>query len=148
CEEQAVIEEDARHVLADDQKHAVHRAPEHEVPARAVPEAAENHRDHQIADAVAAIAAEWDVKIVAEPRREADVPAMPELARILRGVRMIEVERDLEAEEACECAGHVGVAGEVAVDLNRERDRRDPDDGARLEVRLREDDADQRSEVV
>ena len=64
---------------------AVQPAPDHEVPARAVPQPAEQHGDHQVAVAcalAAAVAAERDVQVVAQPGRQRDVPAPPELADV------------------------------------------------------------------
>ena len=65
-----------------DQEQALVDAPEHERPGRAVPEAAEDHRQHQVAvgpQRAAAAAAQRDVEVVAQPVREADVPAVPEV---------------------------------------------------------------------
>src|SRR6185503_8836871 len=52
------------------QQGAVVSTPDDEVPARTMPEAPEEHRDHQIAvgaEAAAAIAAEGQVQVVAQP---------------------------------------------------------------------------------
>ena len=58
------------------------QAPDDEVPARAVPEAAEEEHGDQVdvaARRADAVAAERDVEVVAEPGRQRDVPAPPEL---------------------------------------------------------------------
>ena len=88
-----------------------------------MPEAAEGHRQHQVAVSqkrAAAAAAQGDVEVVAQPGRKADVPAAPEVLRAGGEVREVEVERHLEAQAFRHAAGDVGVAGEVAVDLKRE----------------------------
>src|SRR6185312_7993795 len=62
---------------------AMHRPPHHELPPGAVPDAAEQHRDQQVAVGVepaVAVAAERLVEIVAQPGRQADMPALPELS--------------------------------------------------------------------
>ena len=106
-----------------DQQHALIDAPEHERPGRAVPEAADDHRQHQVAverSRAAAAAAQRDVEVVAEPGREADVPAGPEVLRAGGEVGQVEVQGQLEAQALGDPPGRVGVAREVAVDLERE----------------------------
>src|SRR5690606_16779364 len=66
----------------DRQPHAVERSPDDERPGGAVPQAAEQHGDEQVqvgAGRPTAVAAERDVEVVAQPRRQTDVPAAPEL---------------------------------------------------------------------
>src|SRR5579871_2154189 len=61
---------------------AMQRAPCHKRPGRAVPEATEQHRDHQIDVAphtAVPVAAERDVEIVAQELRQRHVPAPPEI---------------------------------------------------------------------
>ncbi len=96
-------------------------APDDERPAGAVPEAADQHRQHQVAvrDHLAlAVAAERDVEVVAQPARQRHVPAAPEVLQRDRGVGRVEVLRELEAEQEREPDRDVRVAGEVGVDLD------------------------------
>src|ERR1700746_270512 len=61
---------------------AVQPSPDHEGPARSMPETAEQHRREQIevsARRTVTVAAERNVEIVAQPRRQCDVPAPPEV---------------------------------------------------------------------
>src|SRR5438067_3505500 len=98
--------------------------PKYVIPRRSVPQPAKQHRDHQVtADEgeSAAIAAESLVKVVAEPGRKTDVPAPPEIARILREIWKVEVQHQIDAEQLRNTSRDVGVAGEVAVDLHREQ---------------------------
>ena len=114
----------------DDQERAVQQAPDHEVPARAVPQAAEEEHRDQVAVHPRrrhAVAAERDVEVVAEPGRQRDVPAPPELLHRVGDVRLAEVLREAEAEHPAEPDRHVRVAGEVEVDLQRVAD--DPEPG-------------------
>ena len=116
-----------RERVLGDEADAVERAPEHERPRRAVPEAAEHHRDHQVAvgeQPAAAAAAERDVEEVAQEARQRHVPAAPEVAEARRAVRAVEVLREHEAHQQREPDRHVRVAREVAVDLGRVARRR------------------------
>ena len=74
----------------DDERGAVDPAPDDERPAGAVPEPADEHRQHQVAvreERPAAVAAERDVEVVAQPARERHVPAPPEVGDRRRRVR-------------------------------------------------------------
>ena len=120
----------------DAQVEAVEPAPDHEPPRSAVPQAAEEHRDHQVAigrEAALPVPAERHVEVVAQPGRKRDVPRPPELRDVSREIRLVEVLEQLDAEQARGSAGDVAVAGEVAVDLEgepvhaeHERRRADP----------------------
>src|ERR1700743_86176 len=95
-------------------------APENVVPGSAVPQATQQHGHEQIdvgTDVSLAVAAQRDVKIVAQPRTQADVPAAPELARILGKVRQIEVQHQLDAQQLADAARDVRIPGKVAEDL-------------------------------
>ena len=99
-------------------------APEHERPRGAVPETTEDHRDHQVASRLSrgpAASTERDVQIVAQPRRQADVPMTPELLRRPHQVWKTEILDQLDSHQLRRAAGDVRVAGEVAVDLEGER---------------------------
>src|SRR3546814_8661855 len=91
----------AEHAL-DAKDQPVPRAPDEERPVRAMPETAEQHRQEQIAiglGGAAAIAAERDVEIVAQPTRQAHVPAPPELGDALADVRLVEVRSEEHTSE-------------------------------------------------
>ncbi len=115
--------------LVADQQEPVPRAPGRERPVGAVPEPAEHHGRHQVeapARGRAAVAAQRDIEVVAQPERERHVPAPPEVARRRGLVRAVEVLRQLDAEEPAEADGHVGVAAEVEVDLERVAEQAEP----------------------
>ena len=79
------------------EERAVEQAPDHEVPAGAVPQAAQEEHDDQVEVRRAgrdAVAAERHVEVVAEPARQRDVPAAPELLDVSRDVRPAEVLRE------------------------------------------------------
>ena len=113
-------------------------SPDDEGPVRAVPEAAEQHRQHQVdvgAELRAAVAAERNVEIVAQPRRQRDVPATPEIRKADRRVRHAEVVGQREAEAERDAHRSRRVAREVAEDLARECER--PEPGVREADRVR-----------
>src|SRR5436189_208321 len=71
--------------------------------ARAVPQAAEEHGDHQVAvrpQLSASVASQRDVEVIPQPARKRDVPARPELAEAAREVRAVEVDAEVESENA------------------------------------------------
>ena len=117
-------------------------APQDEVEARAMPEAAKEHGQEEVhagAPLALPISAERDVEVVAQPARQADVPALPKIARRVRVVRRVEVDRELQAQHPREAARHVGIAAEVEVDLEREADHGEPHIDASIPLHAIED---------
>src|SRR5579872_5605214 len=107
--------------LVDRQPAAVQRAPHHEFPRRAVPDATQQHRDHQIAvgfQPAVAIAAERFVEVVAQPGAERDVPALPELSEAQRAVGLVEIAWEAETAQRRQRDRDVGIGAEIAVDLH------------------------------
>src|SRR6267142_1185808 len=98
----------------------VDASPDDESPIGAVPQTAEKHGQHQIdvgALLAKAITTEADVKVVAKPSTEADVPAPPEVLQTLRKVRLAKVDHEMEAHELRAAAGDTAVAAEITVNL-------------------------------
>ena len=98
------------------------RAPDDERPARAMPEAAQHHGDQQIHVAsrtAVSVAPERHIEIVAQEARQCDVPAVPEVDDAFGPVRRREVDRQANTEQQASTDGHVGVTGEVEVELRR-----------------------------
>ena len=88
-----------------------------------MPQAGEQpyHGDvEKLAAPAAAVAAQRDVHIIAEPGAERHVPAPPEFRHAGGDVWVVEVFLELETYHPPEADGHVGIAGEVKVDLQRE----------------------------
>lgn len=97
-------------------------APGNEFPTRAVPDPAEQHRQHHVAvglQPAIAIAAQRLVEIVAQPGRQRNMPAVPEFAQPLRPIGLVEIGREAEAEQCGQRNRHVAVGAEIAVDLHR-----------------------------
>ena len=92
-----------------------------------MPKAAEQHGDHQVAishPSAAAVAAEWNVQVIAQPGGERDVPAPPEIGDPPREIGTPEIDREMEAEQLCHADRHIGVTGEIEIDLHARRRKR------------------------
>ena len=74
----------------------------------------------------AAGAAERDEEVVAQPAGQGHVPAAPEVGRVDRLVRRVEVLREPQADHDGDADGHVAVAREVEVELQRVAEGRGP----------------------
>lgn len=136
------LDELAEEQLLADEKRAVVDAPEHEVPCRSMPKARDGPDHRNVEDPAGsrdAASAQWDVEVVAEERRQRDVPAPPELGDRPRDVGVVEVAQVLEAHHATKSDGHVRVSREVEVDLEGVGDDAGPGtDGADLRTALLE----------
>ena len=87
----------------------------------AVPEAAEHHRDNQVAIAPplpVSAATERDIEVVAQPAGERHVPAPPEILDRDGGIGAVEVLREGDAEQQGDADRHIGVAAEIGVNLH------------------------------
>ena len=107
------------------EERGVDAAPSDERPIGAVPKTAHQEDDEHVADGLPlanARTAKRDVEVVAEPRRERDVPTPPKLRDVAREVRRLEVGHELDAKEFGGADGDVAVAGEIPVDLKGEID--------------------------
>src|SRR3954463_5509617 len=116
----------------DDQGDPVEPAPDHKRPGAPMPQASEEHRDHDVAinkPGPSPVSTERDVKIIAQPARETDVPPMPEVRNVRGKIGKPEIDRELVTEKPGRGDGHVGVAGEIAIDLDRVKEDRDPGTG-------------------
>lgn len=92
-----------------DKENAVDASPENEIPARAVPESGEEHGDEKIeggAEDAAAVAAEGNIDVIADPVGESDVPAAPEFRDALGLVGRVEIQGKVKAHEAGNSHGH------------------------------------------
>ena len=115
--------------LFQDQQNAEIDAPEHEIPASAMPEASKQPYDRDVAQLLgktAAAAAERDVDIITEPAAHRDMPALPEICDAVRDKRIVEVFREVEAQHAAEADRHIGITGKVEVDLESVSNRAQP----------------------
>lgn len=106
----------------EDQQYAIGKAPDHEGPVRAVPDTAHGE-DNQCVDGPArygnTVATEWDVKVVAKPRRQRDVPPSPKFLHAARQIRRFEVVNQREAHRQGAAERNGGITEKVAVNLER-----------------------------
>ena len=103
------------------QQHEVEQSPGQERPVGPVPDAGEQPHYEQVADVfgpgVHPAAPQGEVDVVPEPGGQGDVPPPPEFGDGPGDVGVIEVLQEVEAKHLAQADGHVGVAGEIVVDL-------------------------------
>src|SRR5258708_2915971 len=129
----------------------VQQPPDEKRPVRAMPQSAKTHHNVEVTDRAqrpSPAAAKRDVEIVAEPRRERDVPPAPEIAKSDGNVGHAKVLGDREAQQPRCSDGYVRVAGEVEVDLERECVRAHPQLEGVERAGIVEHEIGQRCEVV
>src|SRR5260370_32710568 len=106
----------------EDQPRRVERAPKNERPGRAVADAKKDHGDRETgcdASFAPARTAQRNEKIVAQPGRERNVPASPEVPWVGGEIGGVEVLRQAVAEEKRGADGDVAVTREITIDLRR-----------------------------
>src|SRR5262245_28683968 len=92
-------------------------------PRSSVPKSAKYHSDHEICVAAARtllVATKGNIQVVAQPSREADVPATPELSGRSCKIRRLEVWHKVEAHPFGNAFGDRRITGEIPVDLESE----------------------------
>ena len=85
-----------------------------------MPQARQRPDKHDVEDrakAAAAAAAQGDVDIVAEKAAHGNVPAAPELGHRVRGIGKVEVFLVSKAQRFAQADRHVGIGGEIKIDL-------------------------------
>ena len=101
------------------------RAPSNECPIRAVPETAQEENDESVPNDFPfthSAAAQRDIHIIPKPSRQRNMPPAPKLSNVPAEIRHIEVPHQLNAEQLGRSYGYVGIAREVAIDLESEED--------------------------
>lgn len=63
------------------------------------------------------VSAQRNIHIVPEPAAEGHVPATPEFCGTFRNVGIIEVFRKMESEHEAKADGHIGISGEIEINL-------------------------------
>src|SRR5438046_9150084 len=82
-------------------------------PGRAMPQTSDQHSQDQVvrrSHVAAPLAAEWDVYVVAQARRQGNVPTSPEVRRVACLVGRIKVLRNPQTEQIAQANGHAAVA--------------------------------------
>jgi hypothetical protein len=101
---------------------SVQRAPDDVNPVGAMPQPAQQHRNHQVevrAEFSFFIAAQRDVEVVAQPGGQRNMPPLPEVLDGDGLVRAPEVFGQLKPEQQRQTDRHVGIPGKIAVNLDR-----------------------------
>ena len=94
-----------------------------------MPQARQEPDDGQIQDLprlTAAVAAQRDIDVFPEPGGQADVPAPPELRHGAGLIGVLKVFQKVEAKQMAQTDGHIGIAGEIEIDLEGEGDSAQP----------------------
>ena len=107
------------------EKQGVVGTPCHESPVGTVPQAAHKKDDKCVKQHTPlghTAATHGNVDIVTEPGGEGNVPATPELGDVAAEIGHVEIASQVDAEEFGTADGDVAVAGEVAVDLDGEKE--------------------------
>ena len=106
--------------MVDDQVGAMQHAPHDKGPVRAMPQAAQQHGQEQVAvalESAVAVAAQRDIQIVAQEARQRDVPAAPEVDDRGGFVGRIEIDRQDNAKHVGQAIGHVGIGRKIEIQL-------------------------------
>src|SRR2546423_3090707 len=96
------------------------KAPKNEFPRCSMPKPCQKKNDQKIADRLpttAAVAAEWDVKVVSKPERKGHMPAPPKIGYGPGGIGVIEILRKGKSQDEREPNGHVGITGKIEINL-------------------------------
>ena len=113
----------------DNHEEGVIKAPAHKRPVRAMPNATHEHHEEKVevhATRRHAVTAQRDVQVIAEPAREGNVPALPEVRNANRAVRAVEVAREMEPEHKAKTNRHIRIGREVKVNLEHVGKRAPP----------------------
>ena len=105
----------------DNLKRAVNAAPEHIVPACAVPQAADQEGDHDVEcmpDASHPVSSQRDIDIVSQPAGKGDMPSSPEILNGRSKIGGTEVGGQADAQNSGGTKSDIRISREVAVKLN------------------------------
>ena len=86
-----------------------------------MPDAGSQHCDKQVetgAEYAVTITAERDVEVVSEPRRERDMPSVPELCEVAASVGEVEILTQPDAKHSSNAYAYVAIAAEVKINLH------------------------------
>jgi hypothetical protein len=85
-----------------------------------MPQPAQEHGNHQVSGGApfsTPVAAKRNVKVVAEPGGQRDVPAPPKVRWRDGEVRQLEINHEPEAHEVSQTPGNIRIAGKIAINL-------------------------------
>ena len=96
------------------------RTPNHEVPGSTVPETRnqENQPEVKIQPPDRhPVTTQRNVKVIAHPAPQRNMPATPELTDILRNIRIIKILQKVKTDHPAKPDGHIGITGKIVIDL-------------------------------
>ena len=108
---------------------SVAETPENKGPVRTVPESRAEEDNEPVqrgAGTTLPVSSERIIQVLPEPGGQGDMPLPPEVTDGRRGIGKEKVLLDRKAEHAAHANGHVAVAGEIKVDLQRVADSTEP----------------------
>ena len=94
-----------------------------------MPETGEEPDDKEVEDLVFSVSAKGNIDIVAEESAEGHMPSAPEFRCGTCNIGIVEVFEEMESENFSETYRHIGIAGEVIINLDREHKNAEPDRG-------------------
>jgi len=92
-----------------------------------MPETGEEPDDKEVEDLVFSVSSERNIYIVTEESAEGHMPSAPEFRCGTCNIGIVEVFEEMEAENFSETYCHIGIAGEIVIDLDREHKNAEPD---------------------
>jgi len=130
------------------QKRPVPQSPDEKIPAGPVPDAAQGKNKKQIeahAPRRHPAPPKRDIEVIPKPGGKRHVPAPPKFPHGSGNVGVVEVLGQSDAEKQGEPYGHVGIAGEIEIELRAVAAQSQPRRG-HVQVRAGEDGVDQRGQ--
>ena len=73
--------------------------------------------------------AQWEIDILAEELSQRNMPSAPEFGDGARDIRITEVFLIAESQHTAEADCHIGIRGEIEIDLQRKEQAREPTGG-------------------
>ena len=94
-----------------------------------MPETGKEPYDKEVEILVFSVAAKGNIDIVAEESAKGHMPSSPEFRRGTGDIRIVEVFEEMETENFSKADGHIGITGEIVINLDREHKNAEPDRG-------------------
>ena len=105
------------------------QSPEHKRPVRSMPQPTQNKNYghvHACSSSPPAVAAERNVEIISKPFAQSNMPSTPKVRDTYCRIGAIEIFWKCEAKHKAKTYSHVGVGGEIEIDLKGIGNRAEP----------------------
>jgi len=110
----------------DNDESAEPKTPYNEVPACAVPEAGKEPDDEEVEILVLSVSAKGNIDIVPEESAQGHMPSSPEFRCGTGNIGIVEVFEEMESKDFSKTDCHIGITGEIVINLNREHQNAEP----------------------